>query len=383
MSSRLQPRLLFFLFLVSLILRPQLSSSASCTNHKFSRNRSYEKCTDLQYLNSYIHWTYDSEKSLLRFAFLAPPGAPEGWVSWAINPNGTGMVGAQSLIAFKRLDGSMAVKTYSLNSYRDIREGELSFEVSDMEGEYSGGVMTIFATVKLPEGSDGNVNQVWQVGNSVVNGESPAKHEFQEENLKALGKLDLVKGESFRDDDSGNSKLRNKNIHGILNVVSWGILFPVGIIMARYVKTFSDPAWFYAHVTCQLSSYVVGVGGWGTGMKLGSQSTGIVYSIHRNLGITLFCFATLQVFALFLRPNKNHKYRLYWNIYHQGIGYGVLILGIINVFKGFEILQPQRKWKVAYISLLSVLGGIALVLELVTWTVVLKRKKMINDANNN
>lgn len=208
--SRLQPRLLFIVFLVSFILRPQLSSSVSCTNQKFSRSRLYDKCTDLQYLNSYIHWTYDSDKSLLRFAFVAPPGTPEGWVSWAINPNATGMVGAQSLVAFKQPDGAMTVKTYKLNSYRDIQEGELSYKVSDMEAEYSGGMMAIFATVSLPEGTD-NVNQVWQVGNSVLNGKSPAKHEFQEENLKAKGKLDLVKGESFRD-DSGNSKLRNKNV---------------------------------------------------------------------------------------------------------------------------------------------------------------------------
>ncbi|KAG2372297.1 Cytochrome b561 and DOMON domain-containing protein [Vigna angularis] len=29
------------------------------------------------------------------------------------------------------------------------------------------------------------------------------------------------------------------------------------------------------------------------GMKLGSESEGVQYSVHRNLGIALFCFATL------------------------------------------------------------------------------------------
>lgn len=73
---------------------------------------------------------------------------------------------------------------------------------------------------------------------------------------------------------------------------------PIGAIIARYVKVFkvADPAWFYLHVTCQLSGYIIGVAGWGTGLKLGSDSPGIVYHTHRNLGIALFCLATLQVF---------------------------------------------------------------------------------------
>lgn len=89
-------------------------------------------------------------------------------------------------------------------------------------------------------------------------------------------------------------------IHGILNAVSWGILFPFGIIIARYLRTFqsADPAWFYLHVACQLSAYVIGVAGWGTGLKLGSQSKGVMYSDHRNIGIALFCLATVQVFPL-------------------------------------------------------------------------------------
>ncbi|KAK8959137.1 hypothetical protein KSP40_PGU020616 [Platanthera guangdongensis] len=54
----------------------------------------------------------------------------------------------------------------------------------------------------------------------------------------------------------------------------------------------------------------------------------------------LFCLATLQVFALLLRPNKNNKYRVYWNIYHHATGYSVIILSVVNIFKGFDILQP-------------------------------------------
>lgn len=77
---------------------------------------------------------------------------------------------------------------------------------------------------------------------------------------------------------------------------------------------------------------------------------------------------------MLLRPKKDHKYRFYWNIYHHGVGYAILILGIINVFKGLSILNPQDTYKMAYIVVIASLGGIALLLEAITWVIVLKRK---------
>lgn len=93
----------------------------------------------------------------------------------------------------------------------------------------------------------------------------------------------------------------------MLNAVSWGILMPVGIIIARYLKVFKSagPAWFYLHAICQTSGYAVGVAGWATGIKLGSDSPGITYNTHRKLGITIFALGTLQVFSLFIYLNSN------------------------------------------------------------------------------
>ena len=85
---------------------------------------------------------------------------------------------------------------------------------------------------------------------------------------------------------------------------------------------------------------------------------------------------------MLLRPKKDHKYRVYWNVYHHGVGYSVAVLGIINVFKGLAILQPDPKWKRAYIIVIAILGGIALLLEAITWVVVLKRKKAGKSSNS-
>ncbi|KAJ6426209.1 hypothetical protein OIU84_026733 [Salix udensis] len=175
-------------------------------------------------------------------------------------------------------------------------------------------------------------------------------------NVQSMGTLNLLSGESSS--TGGNDRIRKRNIHGVLNAVSWGILLPIGALIARYLKVFksADPAWFYLHVSCQSIAYIVGVAGWGTGLKLGSESASIQYDAHRTIGIILFCLGTLQVFALLLRPKPDHKYRFYWNIYHHLVGYSVIILSIINIFKGFNILNPDKKWKNAYIGVIAALA---------------------------
>ncbi|XP_031101208.1 cytochrome b561 and DOMON domain-containing protein At3g25290-like [Ipomoea triloba] len=363
--------LTLLLSLIASLISP--AASQTCSSQTFANNKLYAHCNDLPTLGAYLHWTYNPPESTLSVAFVAAPAKPEGWISWALNPTGSGMIGAQSLIAFRDSKGGMAVKTYNITSYA-IVESEVWFRVKEATAESSGGAMRLFATVVLPEKGKTTFNHVWQVGSSVTGG-VPDKHEFKPANLNSKGSIDLLKGESNAD-TSGDSRIKKRNIHGILNAVSWGILFPVGIIIARYLRTFqsADPAWFYLHVACQICAYAIGVAGWATGLKLGSQSKGVQYTDHRNLGISLFCLATLQMFSLLLRPKKDHKYRFYWNIYHYGIGYSVLVLGIINVFKGLHILDPAKKWKSAYIVVLVVMGGIALLLEAITWIVVLRRK---------
>lgn len=91
-------------------------------------------------------------------------------------------------------------------------------------------------------------------------------------------------------------------------------------------------------------------------------------------GNTNLLYLVVKIFALLLRPKKDNKYRFYWNIYHHSVGYCVIVLSVINIFKGFDILIPGDGWKTAYIIIIATLGGIALILEVVTWIIVLKRK---------
>ncbi|KAK6940463.1 AIR12, DOMON domain [Dillenia turbinata] len=184
---------LLILALTLTLLLP-LSHTLSCTSQKFT-NRLYQNCSDLPTLSSYLHWNYSAANSTLSIAFSAPPAKPEGWIAWAINPNATGMVGAQSLIAFK-LNGTLVVKPYSLEGYgpTSIKQQNLSFPVTDLSAEESNGVITLFATVTVPSNTT-SLNQVWQVGASVTTDGHPTRHDLQSANLDSKSTLQFASNE--------------------------------------------------------------------------------------------------------------------------------------------------------------------------------------------
>lgn len=363
-------RVLFYCMLVSLFAS---SCAQKCAKYSFASNKLFKACNDLPVLNAFLHWTYDPSSGYFQIAYRQTKITSSSWAAWGINSDASGMVGAQALVAYQKSDGSMRVYTSPVTDYKTtLQEGDLKFPVSDLSATFANNEIIIFANLKIQNTS--SLNQVWQ--NGPVASDNPGGHAISGPNIQSSGSLNLLSGEPGAS-RGGNSKTKQRNIHGVLNAISWGIMMPVGALIARYVKVFkvADPAWFYLHVSCQTTAYIIGLVGWGTGLKLGSESPGIQYSSHRYIGITLFVFGTFQVLALLVRPQKDHKYRLYWNIYHHTTGYMVILLSIINIFKGFDILNPEKKWQRGYVAVIVILSISAAILEGFTWCIVLKRKK--------
>ncbi|KAM0024989.1 putative cytochrome b561 and DOMON domain-containing protein [Helianthus debilis subsp. tardiflorus] len=353
-----------------------ISYAQDCNTYKFSNNNVYATCITLPVLNSQLHWNYHPTNATVTVAYRQTGVTNSQWVAWALNVGGSGMVGAQALVGLVSSNGSVQAYSSSVTGYgTGLQPTRLSFDVPRVTAEMVNGDVVIYATLVLPSGRT-SFNQVWQVG--PVSDGAPSIHQMGSANRNSVGTVDFATGQTSADSgNTGGSRRRRRNTHGVLNALSWGVMMPLGAMAARYLKVFkaANPAWFYIHVTCQASAYIIGVAGWATGLKLGSDSTGIQYDTHRNIGIALFTLGTIQAFALLLRPKPDNKYRFYWNIYHHSIGYTVILLSIINVFKGFDILDPEKKWKKAYIGILIFLVVNTLILEAYTWFIVLKRKQ--------
>ncbi|CAN4114645.1 unnamed protein product [Withania somnifera] len=313
-------------FLISCVLLTLFVSSThaqSCTKYNFTSNNQmmFTSCSDLPYLNSFFHWNYNPSTKTAKIAYRHTKIASTRWVAWAINPTSQGMVGSQALVAYQKSDGKMRVYTSPVTSYQtQLQEGDLSFNVSDLSATYLNNEIVIFATLKLDNFNSTILNQVWQEG--PLSGDSPVMHATSGVNTQSAGALSLLSGQSKTTTTGASSQFNKRNLHGLLNAVSWGIMMPIGILFARYLKAS----------------------------------------------------------AMLLRPKRDHKHRIYWNIYHRAVGYSIVVLGIINIFKGLNILKPERKWETAYIATLVGLGIIAAFLEVITWCVVIKRNRSVSST---
>jgi hypothetical protein len=157
-----------------------------------------------------------------------------------------------------------------------------------------------------------------------------------------------------------------KRTHGALNLFAWGVLLPIGAIVARYCRRW-DPLWFYLHTGIQFVGFILGLAGIVAGVSLYNKIQANVPA-HRGLGIFVLVLGILQILAIFLRPNKDSKYRKFWNWYHHWVGRLVLFFAAINIVVGIKVGGAGNSWKIGYGFNLAVLLITIIALEVLLWT---------------
>lgn len=357
----------------------QVCRAQQC-NTLFTFNASpvnFTKCLALPTQRAVLAWTFHEDNSTLSMAFAGTAPSSSGWVGWGVNPTKPGnMVGTSALVAFLAENGSN-ILPYKLTLEVQLTQVPLTcspvdlvIEANSTAVEIQGTSMSFFVNLRLPPNQT-TLNHIWNRGSS-VNGFQPLQHGLTGEDLNGAQTIDMFTAQTIASSGPPNQSL--KRTHGIINTIAWGILLPLGVIFARYLRPFSESIWFYIHAPVQTLGYVLGVTGWALGMRLRTESA-FVHKSHQNIGIALFVLATVQVFALILRPNVDHKVRRYWNYYHHSLGYTIILLGIINIFRGLNILSPGGNWRSGFVASLILMVVVAVVLEVVTWIRYIKKRR--------
>ncbi|KAJ4790481.1 Cytochrome b561 and DOMON domain-containing protein [Rhynchospora pubera] len=153
--------------------------------------------------------------------------------------------------------------------------------------------------------------------------------------------------------------------HGLLVLLGWGVLVPIGILAARYFKRY-DPHWFYSHISIQTVGFGLGLAGIIMGFDLEDDEVDD-YDKHKALGIAILVFGCLQVTAFLARPDKSSKVRKYWNWFHHNIGRLAIAFSIANIFLGLSIASEGKSWYIGYGAFLGVWVITALLLEIRHW----------------
>ncbi|ERN14123.1 hypothetical protein AMTRI_Chr01g134060 [Amborella trichopoda] len=263
-----------------------------------------------------------------------------GWVSIGFSKDGR-MVGSSAMVGWIRKGGKAAIKQYYLGGQDPsevvVNQGELT--LSDITPSVLLRGATIYLAFQLKLTSPIKKRAlIFALGSRNPVHEKLTMHE--DETTVAF---DFSMGTSSVSSSYPSQLKRN---HGLLGIFGWGMILPIGAIIARYCKQW-DPLWFYLHSILQLVGFVLALAGLVAGVALYNQLNANVV-VHRGLGIFVFVLGILQVMAFFIRPQKEAKVRKYWNWYHHWSGRFALFFGAVNILLGIQVGGGEKSWKVGY-----------------------------------
>ena len=158
--------------------------------------------------------------------------------------------------------------------------------------------------------------------------------------------------------DSGVTTVQNegaKVAHQVLMAIGWGVLIPLGIIGGRAKNQLANPKWFKVHRMVQSIGYLIGLIGFGLGFAI-NKSWDTLYTVHRDLGVTITVLATVQVLALAWRPKPGTTLRKFWGPYHIWVGRITALLAIANIYYGMLGLGEENVETWAWALYTAVLG---------------------------
>uniref|UniRef100_A0A0A9CX85 Cytochrome b561 domain-containing protein n=1 Tax=Arundo donax TaxID=35708 RepID=A0A0A9CX85_ARUDO len=284
-----------------------------------------------------------------------------GWVGMGFSKDGF-MVGSSAMVGWMGKTGLPHIKQFSLGGKTPTQVvADRGFLVSSDHGAHTVLVQQakIYLAFQLRFTEPLKQQNVLLAFGPAI----PVNYRLSEHQDKTSIKFDFTTGSS----SSGSSFPEGlKRTHGALNLFAWGVLLPIGAIVARYCRRW-DPLWFYLHAGIQFVGFILGLAGIVAGVSLYNKIQANVPA-HRGLGIFVLVLGILQILAFFLRPKKDSKYRKFWNWYHHWVGRLALFFAAINIVLGIKVGGAGNSWKIGYGFNLAILLITIITLEVLLWT---------------
>jgi hypothetical protein len=138
-----------------------------------------------------------------------------------------------------------------------------------------------------------------------------------------------------------NSFIR-KQIHGIGMMIVWMVMFPFGAYLARYMRSFLTQ-WLVVKVFNQILGTLFMI--LFLYFIISAEVILALTKVHNVMGIFMITYVSLQVFAgvlshMGLRVEFLENYREYTRRFHFVSGYGLLLMGAVQVGLGIDLLYP-------------------------------------------
>ena len=170
--------------------------------------------------------------------------------------------------------------------------------------------------------------------------------------------------------------LLTRKIHGVMAFISFGVLFPVGAIVAATMKG-AGPIWFYTHVTLQLIGSIGGLTAFVIGMKIANGWFAGPGSAHGVIGLTMALTIGLQLIAAGARPALNSPKRRTFNMLHTLGAFLLFALTLVNLRSGLHKYGAEDK----YYTIVYVIAGPLIGVAFLTSIIAASRKVEVGGQN--
>ncbi|XP_058092522.1 cytochrome b561 and DOMON domain-containing protein At3g07570-like [Magnolia sinica] len=339
----------------SFLVNSQLDScnSSLSLNEVVTFNTTSLRCTTVWDSHGFIVRYARSGMNLWSFILSAPN--PNSYIAIGFSTDGN-MVGSSAIVGWMGINGTGVIKQYDLKGTRESQvspdQGSLQLVNGSMAIISRPSILyLVFQLISVQPQS----RLIYAVG--PTNGVPSSNNILSEHQDKASTYFDYVQGKSTI--EGSHDTLRKS--HGIVNMLGWGILIPIGALIARYFKEW-DPAWFYAHISIQTVGFILGLAGIITGFSLDGKLSSDV-GPHKALGVLVLVNGCLQVTAFLIRPDKESKARIYWNWWHSNVGRVLIGVAIGNVFYGISLGGGGSSWNIGYGVVIAAWLVLAIALE--------------------
>lgn len=285
----------------------------------------------------------------LDFAVSAPT---LGWVGVAFNDKFL-MIGGDALIGWVKSDGtSSAFSSYLTSRAADASglAGNPSFGSFTHAGTEINGVTTMEYTRNVQTGNHpiplskkrGTAPNTIVVYGAYSDTDGPVSAPHS--GFPSYGQLvDLTTGTAT---PLKTEITTLRIVHAVVCSTAFGLLFPLGILFARYGKrwrfeVFGKKIWFIFHLSFQVFTFLLALAGIIIGFLLPlhvAEQMNTLY--HGQLGCGILFLIIVQVILGFVRPHidveaeKKSTLRKVWEECHHWIGRLIVLLGIPQIVGG-------------------------------------------------
>lgn len=333
--------------------------------------------------NYYLAWNLDTDTTdpTMSVLSMALNATSDGFVAVGFPQNPGQMLGSSAMIlqACSSCPSGAKISQYSLGGYiPSLVTPSNSLNATDLEASSQGGILAGKFTVKLP--SRGRKRRLLDAPLRAASssfpiifsaGELTSSGGLQQHSTQGSSSIDLTSAlnanPATAPPGSDNPTVqpapvivvtptenqKARTAHMWLMAIGFGVLIPLGILVAHWWPPPTNKKGFQVHRAVQTLGFAVGCGGIAAAfVAVGSWYT--VYTAHRDIGITVIVLTFVQVLSIVWRPAVDSKIRRPWRLGHRWLGTATAVLAIANIYYGIVHVARLGTW--AWATYTAILG---------------------------